>query len=126
MKKKFLLFINIIVFFISTSSLLLILNFVDPYSSWIIGIFSVIVSFVLGLTTFLTLFFYVLKKVYYRGDVFLYHVYTSFRQWFLISLFILLNIIFYFFSIFTIINIFVIFALVVFLELFIRNFEDIG
>ena len=126
MKKKFLLFIIIIVFFISIFSLLLILNFVDPYSSWIIGIFSVIVSFVLGLTTFLTLFFYVFKKVYYRGDVFLYHVYSSFRQGFLISLFILLNIIFYFFSIFTIINLFVIFSLVVFLELFIRNFENIG
>lgn len=125
MKKKFLLFIIIIVFLISILSLILILNFVDPYSSWIIGIFSVIVSFVLGLTTFLTLFFYLFKKVYYRWDVFLYHVYTSFRQWFLISLFILLNIIFYFFSIFTVINIFVIFALVVFLELFIRNFEDI-
>jgi hypothetical protein len=126
MKKKFLLFIIIIVFFISIFSLILILNFVDPYSSWIIGIFSVIVSFVLGLTTFLTLFFYVFKKVYYRGDVFLYHVYSSFRQGFLISLFILLNIIFYFFSIFTIINLFVIFSLVVFLELFIRNFENIG
>jgi hypothetical protein len=125
MKKKFLLFIIIIVFLISILSLILILNFVDPYSSWIIGIFSVIVSFVLGLTTFLTLFFYLFKKVYYRWDVFLYHVYSSFRQWFLISLFILLNIIFYFFSIFTVINIFVIFALVVFLELFIRNFEDI-
>ncbi|MFA5917572.1 MAG: hypothetical protein WC850_05065 [Candidatus Gracilibacteria bacterium] len=126
MKKKFLLFIIIIVFLISILSLILILNFVDPYSSGIIGIFSVIVSFVLGLTTFLTLFFYLFKKVYYRGDVFLYHVYSSFRQGFLISLFILLNIIFYFFSIFTVINIFVIFALVVFLELFIRNFEDIG
>jgi hypothetical protein len=125
MKKKFLLFIIIIVFLISIFSLILILNFVDPYSSWIIGIFSVIVSFVLGLTTFLTLFFYLFKKVYYRWDVFLYHVYTSFRQGFLISLFIILNIIFYFFSIFTFINVFVIFALVVFLELFIRNFEDI-
>jgi hypothetical protein len=126
MKKKLLLFIIIIVFLISILSLILIINFVDPYSSWIIGIFSVIVSFVLGLTTFLTLFFYLFKKVYYRWDVFLYHVYTSFRQWFLISLFTILNIIFYFFSIFTVINVFVNFALVVFLELFIRNFEDIG
>jgi hypothetical protein len=66
MKKKFLLFIIIIVFIISILSLILILNFVDPYSSKIIGIFSIMVSFLLSVTTFLTLFFYLFKKAYYR------------------------------------------------------------
>jgi hypothetical protein len=123
MKKKFLLFIIIIVFFISVASLILILNFVDPYSSKIIGNFSIIVSFVLSVTTFLTLFFYLFKKVYYRGDVFLYHVYTSFRQSFFISLFLLFNIVFYFFSILNFLNFIVMFFMFLFLELFIKNFE---
>ena len=123
MKKKFLLFIIIIVFLISILSLILILNFVDPYSSKIIGIFSIIISFVLSITTFLTLFFYLFKKVYYRGDVFLYHVYTSFRQSFFISLFLLLNIVFYFFSILNIVNFLVIFFMFLFLEMFIKNLE---
>ncbi len=124
MKKKFLLFIIITVFFISILSLLLILNFVDPYSSKIIGIFSIIVSFVLSITTFLSLFFYLFKKVYYRGDVFLYHVYTSFRQSFFISLFLLFSIIFYYFTILNYFNFLFILLLFLFLELFIKSLED--
>jgi hypothetical protein len=125
MKKKFLLFIIIIVFIISILSLILILNFVDPYSSKIIGIFSIMVSFLLSVTTFLTLFFYLFKKAYYRWDVFLYHVYTSFRQSFFIGLFLLLNIVFIYYSIFNIVNFLVIFSMFIFLELFIKNLEDI-
>lgn len=124
MKKKFLLFIIIIVFLISILSLILILNFVDPYNSKIIWIFSIIVSFVLSLTTFLTLFFYLFKKAYYRGDVFLYHVYSSFRQSFFISLFALISIIFYYFSILSTLNFTAIFILFLLSELFIKSLED--
>lgn len=124
MKKRFLLFLIFIVFIISFISFVLVLNFVDPYTSQIIGIFSIIISFVLSLTTFLSLTFYFFKKIYYRGDVFLYHVYTSFRQGFFISLFCLLNIIFYYFEIFNFVNFIVIFVLFLFLELFIKNLEE--
>lgn len=124
MKKKFLLFILLIVFVVSSLSFFIILNFVDPYSNWFVWITSLIISFLLSVWTFLSIFLYLIKKAYYRGDVFLYHVYSSFRQGFFVSIFLATSIIFYHFSIFNFINIAVLLALFVFLELFIRNLTE--
>jgi len=124
MKKKLLLFILFIVLLISLSSLLLIIFFVDPYSNKAIWVISIIGSFVLSVTSFFTLFLYIVKKIYYRGDVFLYHVYTSFRQWFFLSLFASSLFVLYYFDIYGFVNIIWVFMFLFFTELFIKNLEE--
>ena len=124
MKIKIFLILNFLLFIISFSTLLLILNFLDPYSNTKIAIISVSISFVLTLTSFLTFIIYFFKKIYYRWEVYLYHLIASFRQSFflwLISLWILFFIKLWILSFLTIFLLFIIFL---FIELLIQNFSE--
>ncbi len=124
MKKRFLLTLIFIIFSLSIISTMLVLNFVDPYTNRMVGVFSLIISSVLSLTTFLAIFLYFFKKIYYRWDVYIYHVYTSFRQSFFVSLFLLFSVVFYFFWTLNILNIIFLLIFLIFIELFIKNIEE--
>ncbi len=123
MKKRFILLIIFIIFVISLATFFLILNYLDPYENRLTAIVSIITTFILGVSTFLTLFFYFLKKIYYRGRVYVYHVLTSFRQWFFVSLFFVSLIFFYILWASLLLTGFLLFILLIFLELFIQNLE---
>lgn len=88
------------------------------------AIISIIFTFVLWVSTFLTILIYFIKKIYFRGRVYLYHVLTSFRQWFFVSLFTLSLIFFNIIWASLIITWFLLLIIFMFLELFIQNLEN--
>lgn len=94
MKRKILLTILLIIFSVSSFTLFLILNYMNPYSSYTIAMISILTTFLLSVTSFLTISIYFLKKVYYRWEVFMGHIFSSFRQAFLLTVYIISIIIF--------------------------------
>jgi len=123
MKKRFLLFIIFIIFVLSLITFILILNYLDPYEYKVTAILSIIFTFILWISTFLTLFFYFIKKVYFRGRVYTYHVLSSFRQWFFIALYFFALILFNIIWTSLFLTWFLLLILFSFLELFIQNLE---
>jgi hypothetical protein len=124
MKKQFLLLIILTTFIISSLSLFLILNYMDPYSTPKTSISFLVITFFTSLSTFLSLFIYFIKKIHYRWDVYIYHVKTSFRQATFITLFILSSIIFYIFKAPMFVTVSLLFILFLFLELFIGSLQN--
>jgi len=123
MKKRFLLFIIFIIFVLSLITFILILNYLDPYEYKITSIISIVFTFMLWVSTFLTIILYFFKKIYFRGRVYVYHVLSSFRQWFFISMFILSMIYFNILWASLIITWFLLLLILMFLELFIQNLQ---
>ncbi len=124
MKIKIFLTFIFILFIISLTTLILILNFMDPYSNTRIAIITASISFVLSLTSFLTFILYFFKKIYYRGEVFLYHLTSSFRQSFLLSLAFLWVIFFMKLWIISFLSVFLLFLIIIFIELLIQNLRE--
>lgn len=123
MKKRFLLFIIFIIFLVSLTTMILILNYVDPFEFELIWLSSLIFSYIMTISCFFTIFLYFLKKIYYRWNVFIYHVLASFRQWFLISIFTASLIYFYNIEASIIITWIILFIILFLLEIFIQSYE---
>lgn len=124
MKKRFLLLIIFIIFLFSLVTFILILNYLDPYEYRITAITSIIFTFILWVSTFFTIVLYFFKKVYYRGRVYLYHVLSSFRQWFFISLFAITLVFFNILWVSLLLTWLLLLIIFTFLELFIQNLEN--
>lgn len=124
MKKRFLLFIIFIIFLVSITTLILILNYVDPYEYTFLWLSSIVFSYVLTISCFFTIIFYFLKKIYYRWNVYIYHVLSSFRQWFLVAIFT--SSLIYFYKIWApvILSWIVLFIILFLLEIFVENYEN--
>ena len=120
-KKRLFLLIIFSIFVISSITLFMIVNYLDPYTNWYMAVFLLILTFILSLSCFLTIILYIIKKIHYRWDVFVYHVLTSFRQWFFTSLFIVGLVIFNKLWANLIITGFLLFIMFVFLDLFFKN-----
>jgi len=121
MTKKILLLIILFIFLLSTITLYLILNYLDPYRNELVSLITITTSFVLVVTSFSTLFLYLFKKVYYRWEVFLSHIFSSLRQWFLFSIFLVWIIIFKIIWVFSVSTILLLFIMTVFIELMFEN-----
>lgn len=124
MKKRFLLFLIFIIFVISLITLILILNYVDVYEFRNIWLSSIIFSYTLTVSCLFTLIFYFLKKIYYRWNVYIYHVLSSFRQGFLVAIFT--QSLIYFNNIWA--PVFftwaILFIILLLLEIFVENYEE--
>jgi len=123
MKKRFLLLIIFIIFIFSLVTFILILNYLDPYEHNITAISSIIFAFTSWLSSFITLIFYFFKKIYFRWRVYVFHVLSSFRQWFLISLFFIWMFYFNLLWASLIITWFALLLILVFIEMFIQNLK---
>jgi hypothetical protein len=110
-------------FVFSLVTFVLILNYLDPYEYKVTAIVSIIFTLVLWISTFFTIVLYFFKKIYYRGRVYVYHVLSSFRQWFFVALYILSMILFNILWASIILTWFVMLIILMFLELFIQNLE---
>lgn len=121
MKKKILLTILLVIFLVSSLTLFLILNYMNPYSSYTISMISIITTFLLASTSLLTILIYFFKKVHYRWEVFLWHIFSSFRQWFLLTTYIMWLIILNRMWVMTIITASLAFLILVFIELLVQN-----
>lgn len=124
MKKRLLLLIIFVTSIISLISFFLILNYLDPYEYKAIGISFLVFTFMLSISGIFTIILYFFKKVYYRGRVYVHNVFTSFRQWFFIGLFIIFNILLNIIWVPIIISFVLLFIIFSFLELFIQNLEN--
>ena len=87
MTKGLLLIFLFLVFIISTIMIILILKYIDPFTANAVVFFAFFASFLLGITTFLALIFYFIKKVHYRWEVLTTHLSSSFRQWLFMAIF---------------------------------------
>jgi hypothetical protein len=124
MKKRFLLFIIFIMFLFSLITFILIFNYLDPYQYKVFGIIAISFTFLLWLSSIFTIIFYFFKKIYFRGRVYVYHVLSSFRQWFLLALFLFLLILFNRIWASLLITWWLLLIIFTFLELFIQNLEN--
>jgi hypothetical protein len=88
MKKRLLIFIIFITFLITLGTFFIVLNYLDPYKNIFIALGALSFSFILSLSSILSLFIYFFKKIYYRGEVYIFHILSSFRQAFMVSIFI--------------------------------------
>jgi len=119
--KNILIIILFLVFLISSVIIILILNYIDPFTANNIIIYSFLFSIFLSISTFFTLIIYFIKKVHYRGQVVINHISSSFRQsWFIAMFFIGL---WFFEKIWVPIyfSAFLLFILLLSIELFIQN-----
>lgn len=89
MKKKAFLLIIVATCIITAITFFLTLYYVDPYFHIYLAFPVFLFSFIATITTFFTLVIYFFKKIYYRWEVYIYHIMTSFRQWFIIALYFL-------------------------------------
>lgn len=121
MTKKILLLIVLFIFILSFITLYLIFNYLDPYRNELVSLITLTTSFILLITSFTTLLLYIFKKVYYRWEVFLSHIFSSLRQWFLLSLFLIWIIAFKIIWVFAISTIILLFIIAVFIELMFEN-----
>lgn len=122
MTKKFFLLIILSVFFISSLTLFFILNYLDPYRNELISIFTLTFSVVLSITSFLSILLYIFKKAYYRGEVFLAHIFSSLRQSFLFSLFLIWIVLFKIIWVFSLVTIILFTIIIIFIEMIFQNF----
>jgi len=122
MTRKFLLLIILCIFFLSSTTLFFILNYLDPYRNELVSIITITVSFLLCVTSFVSIMLYLFKKVYYRGEVFLSHIFSSLRQAFLISIFFIGIMLFQIVGVFSLVTIFLFFIILSFIEMMFQNF----
>lgn len=121
MRKRLLLLVIFILGICTTTIFFLTLFYVDPLADTFLALGLIIFSFYFSIASFTTLILYFIKKVYFRGDVYIFHVLTSFRQWTILALFLIGIVGFYAFSV---LSGWAILALAMFfstLELFIQN-----
>lgn len=121
MKKRFLLIVILLIFIISSITFILILNYFDPYSAPVLALSLLVTTFILSISSALSIFLYMIKKIHYRWDVNIYHVKTSFRQSIFFALFTIGVVILNIFSAPIILSSIALGIFFLFLELFIQN-----
>ncbi len=124
LKKRLLLMIIFFTFVITSITTVLILNYLDPYINTILSVLFLLFSFILSISCFFTILLYIIKKIHYRWDVYIYHVLTSFRQGIFIALFFIGLVIFNKLWASMLITWFLLFAMFVFFDLFLKNIRS--
>ncbi len=123
MKTNIFLTLIFVIFLISVTTLILVLNFMDPYSNRTISVITAGISFVLSVSTFFTFIIYFFKKIYFRWEVFLIHLFASLRQSFFIASFLLAILFFIPMWILTWLTWGLLLIIFLFIELLIQNME---
>ncbi|MGE4444466.1 MAG: hypothetical protein AB7E37_05755 [Candidatus Altimarinota bacterium] len=122
MTKKLLLLIILAIFFISFTTLFFIFNYLDPYRNEMVSVVTLTISFSLCITSFVSMILYIFKKVYYRGEIFLIHIFSSLRQAFLISMFLVGIVLFKIIGVFSIATVGLFILILIFIEMMFQNF----
>ena len=121
MTKNFLLLIIFLIFGISLITFILILRYINPYEVNNLILIFFWFSFILTISTFFTFIFYIIKKIHYRWEVLIRHIWTSFRQWLIIAIYFVLIFFFYKIKIPIITSSIILLFILLFIELFIQN-----
>lgn len=123
MKKNFLLLIIFFILIVGILTWFFVLNYLDPYQNPVLWISFLIISFLLSFSSFLTFIFYFIKKIHYRWETYIWHVISSFRQWFFVSLNFLWLLLFKIISAPLLLSWFLLFLSTLLIELFIQNLK---
>lgn len=121
MKKKLILLIVLIIFLTTSLTTYLTYIYLDPFRNTLITAVLFVLEFILVLVSFQTLVLYVLKKVFYRWEVFLEHVFSSLRQSFIITVFLGISGFFYRINVFEVSTLTLLFIICLFVELLFQN-----
>lgn len=85
MKKNIYLLVILIIFLSSVTSVMLLFFYMNPEVNMTVGLSIMGVASFLSMSSFLSLFIYLFKKIYYRGEVYIYTIHSSVRQAVLLS-----------------------------------------
>jgi hypothetical protein len=101
----------------------MVIKYVDPYEYQAIGTLALLFTYVFWLSSILAIILYFFKKIYYRWNVWIEHILTSFRQAFLICVFFLILILFNYYEAPLVITWILAFIVLFCLELFVKKQE---
>lgn len=122
MRKKILLLIILSIFILSSLTLFFIINYLDPYRNEFVSIMTLTITVTLLITSFLSIVLYIFKKIYYRWEIFLDHIFSSLRQSFLLSLFFIWLVVFQIISVLSFMTVFLLLLILIFIEMMFQNF----
>lgn len=80
MKKRIYLLTILIIFLSSITSALLLFSYMNPENNILVGLTTMSIACFLAGSSFFTLFLYLFKKIYYRGEVYIHTIHSSLRQ----------------------------------------------
>ena len=121
MKRRFFLLLLFLTWIICLVSFLSILHFINPYENKLFAVILLSLSFVWLLVWLLSIFFYIVKKIYFRWHVNNMNIIASMRQSLFIALSCILFVMLQYFSIPVLIPIFGIILFFISLELFLQS-----
>ncbi len=121
MLQRIVLFLIFFVCVFSAIIIFLILSYIDPFVSNKLVVFSLLISIFLLIATFFTLAFYLFKKIHFRGQVYMIHISSSFRQGVFIASFVIIVWVFKRLGVPLLLSSGLLFISIFFLELFINN-----
>ncbi len=122
LKRRVILIIIFCIFIITSVSFGSMLFYFDPYQHKVLSLLLIGVCFTSMISTFIALIFYFFKKVYYRWDVWVYHIVTSLRQSFFLALLLMGIFMIQILGIPLLIPVMLLICSFLFLELFIQSF----
>lgn len=121
MKRRFILLLLLMIWLISLMSFFSILNFLDPYENEILAPSFLVVSFLSTLLWIWSVILYFIKKIYYRGEIGMSHIFASMRQSLLVGIVCISYVILVFFSIPALVPLLWIILFFLSLELFLQS-----
>lgn len=122
MKRRFILLIILVIAFLSMMSFVSLLLYFDPYISIRLSLTLLAISFIGSLWWIMTLLLYFIKKIYYRWEVWMYHIISSMRQSFFLCIWILWIVWMNFLDLPLLLPALLLWIGLIFLELFIKSF----
>lgn len=123
MQKRLIIILLFTIFIFSSATFFSTIQYVDPYANIVLAISALTVSFVMSFVSLVTICLYFFKKIYYRGEVYTYHIFTSLRQSILGALLVIFYVVLQSMGVPIIFPIVLATGVVIFLELFFQNIE---
>jgi len=120
-KIRFILCMILLTGCIGGVSLFSVLKYVDPYFHVPLSVGVLVFSYVVCFCSFVSVFLFFIKKIYFRWEVGIFHLYSSIRQSFLFSLLGIFWVIFMVFKIPFLLPFCILVILLIFTELFIKS-----
>lgn len=124
MKLKVYLLILLVIFATSTASALLLFFYMNIETNPTLGYVAMGIACLLSGSSFLGLFLYAFKRIYYRGETYVYMVHSSLRQGMLVTLGSLTGVAFYSLGVLNEKTGFLLFVLVLLFELMIQSVSE--
>lgn len=125
MQYKIPLLTLLVIFIFSFISTLLLFYNLDPENNKNLAITIMSISFALMISSFLTILFFITKKIYYRWNVTLWNIYSSLRQSIVLVWILMIWIFFNKINVLTIEVLWILIVVWVFFEIIFQTIEEV-